>query len=117
MKTQPKTYWSSGGDLLATGGRPIDEADARALRSVHLDEARAAVRAGAPHARSAALRLVAQLDEALAQARRWRQAAKGNFDDQFPAALTDRPGARRMVAREIKDLIRRGAVDARLQGS
>ena len=74
MRPGRRTFWCSGGDLLAVDGRRIDEADAYALRGLYLDEMRAAADAAATRAHADALRLANELNEALEVAQRWRRA-------------------------------------------
>lgn len=69
------TYWSSGGEILASGVGAISLADAEALLSLHRDEARAATEVRSPEAFSRAHRLAAELGEALSRARLWRRAS------------------------------------------
>jgi hypothetical protein len=67
------TYWASGGEV-RTRGAAVSPADARAVIEVHLDEARSAVAANAPEAALQALRLAAELGQAIAGAHDWRLA-------------------------------------------
>ena len=72
--TSPLTYWSSGGEIQAASG-PVSLTDAKALLGVHLDEARAAIAAGARRAALRALDLATELSVAVAQCQEWRAAA------------------------------------------
>lgn len=74
MTPRRRTFWCSGGDLLAADGRRIDEIDARALHGCYLDEMHAARDAAAARAQAEAKRLATELSEALAAAQRWRRA-------------------------------------------
>ncbi len=70
----PLAYWSSGGEIRAAS-RPVPLADAQALLGVHLDEARAAVAAGAPQSALRALALASELNAAVLRLQDWRAAA------------------------------------------
>ena len=72
----PLTYWTSGGQICASS-QPVSFADAQALMSVHLDEARAALAVGAPQAALRALGQAAELSAAFLGAQDWRAAGGG----------------------------------------
>jgi hypothetical protein len=67
------TYWACGGEVRMRGAA-VSPADARAVIEVHLDEARSAIAARAPEAALRALRLAAELGQAMAGAHDWRRA-------------------------------------------
>jgi hypothetical protein len=69
------TYWHCGGDILAHPCFVLTDSDARALRDIHLDEARAALAAKNRRAARQALRLAQEAIGALNGVRRWRRAA------------------------------------------
>ena len=69
----PLTYWSSGGEICAAT-RPLALGDANALLGVHLDEARAALAAGATRCGLRALDLATQLHTAVSRSQEWRAA-------------------------------------------
>jgi len=69
------TYWHCGGEIFARPCFVLTDSDARALRDIHFDEARAAVSAKDRRAASRALHLAQEAIGALNGARRWRRAA------------------------------------------
>jgi hypothetical protein len=69
----PLIYWASGGEVRMRGAA-VSPADARAVLGVHLDEARSAIAARAPEAALRALRLAAELGQAITGAHEWRRA-------------------------------------------
>jgi hypothetical protein len=70
------TYWSSGGDIVAARGHTLSEDDARALRDLYLDEARAAAASCDAKGLEVARQLAFELSRALARSRRWRRAGR-----------------------------------------
>jgi hypothetical protein len=72
--SRPLTYWASGGEIRAAD-RPLEPVDAQAMLGVHLDEARAAVAAGASSRALRALELAGELNRAVLRLQDWRAAA------------------------------------------
>ena len=72
MSCLHRTYWPCGGDIVTADGCVIGPAEAERLRRSHLDEAACARRA---EDAAAALRVAAELDQALVAGARWRRAA------------------------------------------
>jgi len=70
-----RVYWCCGGDLVCAGGLALTPADAAALLALHLDEARAAAKAGDAQARADAAQLARELAGAVSEAGRWRRAS------------------------------------------
>lgn len=71
------TYWPCGGDILAARGQVIAAEEAARLHRFYLAEARLSAGADDHHGCARALRLAMELRRALANHRRWRQAAAG----------------------------------------
>lgn len=68
------TYWSSGGDICAFR-RAVSLSDANALLGLHLDEARAALEAGATLCGLRSLDLASQMHAAVTRSQDWRAAS------------------------------------------
>jgi hypothetical protein len=73
------TYWSSGGEIVATHGRLIALEDAERLRILYRGEAEAAAATHDHCACAAALRLAMELRQALGASGRWRLAARAAY--------------------------------------
>ena len=69
------TYWACGGDIFAWPCHRLSNADVNAMSGLHLDEVKAAARAGDLVAAKQARRLAKELSTALASALRWRRAS------------------------------------------
>jgi hypothetical protein len=74
--TPALTYWSSGGDIVATHGHVITLEEARRLCCYYLKEAAASARLGDRQTGDSALRLAGELGGALNASARWRRAAQ-----------------------------------------